>query len=140
MSKPKILEKIDNADKVFIATYNVTTFAEVKAAYEAGKILQCIDTSGAARPIAPLLLAHPNVVFLFGNFNKTYQITSKDVWQTQESPLIKKSGSTMTGALVAYNPATINSNSEVHNTIISTAEPTASDGQVGDIWIQYESE
>lgn len=46
----------------------------------------------------------------------------------------------MTGALVAYNPAAINSNSEIHNTIISTAEPTASDGNIGDIWIQYEGE
>lgn len=140
MSKPKILEKIDNADKVFIATYNVTTFAEVKAAYEAGKILQCIDTSGAARPVAPLLLAHPNVAFIFGNFNKNYRITSKDIWQVQESSLVKKSGSTMTGALVAYNPATINSNSEVHNTIVSAAEPTASDGNIGDIWIQYDAD
>lgn len=46
----------------------------------------------------------------------------------------------MTGALVAYNPTVINSNSEVHNTIVSTIEPTASDGNIGDIWIQYEDE
>ena len=140
MSKPKILEQIENAGGAFIATYGTTTFAEVKAAYEAGKVLQCIDTSGAARPIASLLLARPNVAFMFGNFNKIYQITSKNVWQTQESPIVKKSGSTMTGALVAYNPTVINSNSEIHNTIISTAEPTASDGNIGDIWIQYEGE
>ena len=140
MSKPKILEQIENAGCAFIATYGTTTFAEVKAAYEAGKVLQCIDTSGAARPIASLLLARPNVAFVFGNFNKTYQITSKDIWQTQDSSLVKKSGSIMTGALVAYNPTAINSNSEIHNTIISTAEPTASDGNIGDIWIQYEGE
>lgn len=140
MAKPKILEQIENAGGAFIATYGTTTFAEVKAAYDAGKVLQCIDTSGAARPIAPLLLARPNVAFVFGNFNKTYQITSKNVWQTQESSIVKKSGSTMTGALVAYNPTAINSNSEIHNTIISTAEPTASDGNIGDIWIQYEGE
>lgn len=141
MSKPKILEQIENAGGAFIATYGTTTFAEVKAAYEAGKVLQCIDTTAtSARPIASLLLARPNVAFVFGNFNKTYQITSKNVWQTQESPIVKKSGSTMTGSLVAYNPTAINSNSEIHNTIISTAEPTASDGNIGDIWIQYEGE
>lgn len=138
MAKPKILEQIENAGGAFIATYGTTTFEEVKAAYDAGKVLQCIDTSGAASPVASLVLARPNVAFVFGNFNKTYQITSKNVWQTQESSIVKKSGSTMTGALVAYNPTVINSNSEIHNTIISTVEPTASDGNVGDIWIQYE--
>lgn len=139
MSKPKILEQIENAGGTFIATYGTTTFEEVKAAYDAGKVLQCIDTSGAAFPVAPLLLAR-KIAFIFGNFNKNYVISSNNVWQTQESSIVKKSGSTMTGALVAYNPTAINSNSEIHNTIISTAEPTASDGNIGDIWIQYEGE
>lgn len=138
MSKPKILEQIENAGGAFIASYGTTTFEEVKAAYDAGKVLQCIDTSGAASPVASLVLAR-NAVFVFANFNKTYAITNKNVWQTQESSIVKKSGSTMTGALVAYNPTAINSNSEIHNTIISTAEPTASDGNIGDIWIQYEA-
>ena len=48
------------------------------------------------------------------------------------------SGGTMTGALVAQS----NSNytiRQVRNVILSTSEPTSSDGQDGDIWFVYEA-
>lgn len=49
-----------------------------------------------------------------------------------------KSGGTMTGALVAQTNTNYTTR-QVRNMIMSTSEPTASDGQNGDIWIVYEA-
>lgn len=37
MSKPKLIEQIENAGGVFVATYNTTTYQEIKDAYDSGK-------------------------------------------------------------------------------------------------------
>lgn len=49
-----------------------------------------------------------------------------------------KSGGTLTGALVAQSNTNYTTR-QVRNIVMSTAEPTASDGQNGDIWIVYEA-
>ena len=46
-------------------------------------------------------------------------------------------GGVMTGELVAQNKTNY-STKQVRNIIISTADPTESDGDNGDIWIKYE--
>lgn len=51
---------------------------------------------------------------------------------------LDKSGGTLTGALVAQSNTNYTTR-QVRNVIMSTAEPTASDGQNGDIWIVYEA-
>lgn len=51
---------------------------------------------------------------------------------------LPKSGGTMTGALVAQTNTNYTTR-QVRNVIISTSEPTSSDGQNGDIWIVYEA-
>lgn len=48
------------------------------------------------------------------------------------------SGGTMTGALIAQNNSNLTTK-QVRNITISTTEPTASNGDVGDIWIVYEA-
>lgn len=48
------------------------------------------------------------------------------------------SGGTMTGVLIAQNNSNLTTK-QVRNITISTAEPTASNGNVGDIWIVYEA-
>ena len=40
-SEKLVKDTIDAADKVFFATYGTTTAAEVKAAYDAGKVVVC---------------------------------------------------------------------------------------------------
>ena len=49
---------------------------------------------------------------------------------------LNKSGGTMTGILTAQNN-TIYTTKQVRNVILSTSEPTSSDGANGDIWIKY---
>lgn len=49
---------------------------------------------------------------------------------------LDKSGGTLTGALVAQNNSNYTTK-QVRNVILSTSEPTSSDGENGDIWIKY---
>ena len=49
---------------------------------------------------------------------------------------LNKSGGTMTGILTAQNN-TRYTTKQVRNVILSTSEPTSSDGANGDIWIKY---
>lgn len=52
------------------------------------------------------------------------------------SSKVDKSGGTMTGKLIAQNN-TDYAVKQMRNIIISTADPTASDGANGDIWLKY---
>ena len=49
---------------------------------------------------------------------------------------VNKSGDTMTGQLIAQNNVAY-STAQVRNIILSTSEPTSTDGANGDIWIVY---
>lgn len=55
---------------------------------------------------------------------------------TAASNAIPKSGGTLTGALVAQSNTNYTTK-QVRNVILSTSEPTSSDGANGDIWIKY---
>ena len=55
---------------------------------------------------------------------------------TLDSEKLDVSGGTLTGALVAQSNTNY-SVRQVRNIIISTSEPTSSDGQNGDIWLVY---
>lgn len=56
--------------------------------------------------------------------------------ETAANNAMPKSGGTMTGKLVAQSN-TDYTTKQVRNIILSTAEPTSSDGANGDIWIKY---
>lgn len=49
---------------------------------------------------------------------------------------VNKAGDTMTGQLIAQNNVAY-STAQVRNIILSTSEPTSTDGANGDIWIVY---
>lgn len=55
---------------------------------------------------------------------------------TTASNALQKSGGTLTGALVAQSNTNYTTK-QVRNVILSTSEPTSSDGANGDIWIKY---
>jgi len=55
---------------------------------------------------------------------------------TARTTKVNKSGDTMTGQLVAQNNVAY-STAQVRNIILSTSEPTSTDGANGDIWIVY---
>ena len=56
--------------------------------------------------------------------------------QTTVSDALPKSGGTLTG-IVAAQSNTYYTTKQIRNVILSTSEPTSSDGANGDIWIQY---
>ena len=41
MSKPKLIEQIENAGGVFVATKGITSYAKIKEAYDSGKDVIC---------------------------------------------------------------------------------------------------
>ena len=55
---------------------------------------------------------------------------------TTASNALPKSGGTLTGTLVAQSNTNYTTK-QVRNVILSTSEPTSSDGANGDIWIKY---
>ena len=55
---------------------------------------------------------------------------------TARTTKVNKSGDTMTGQLVAQNNVAYTT-AQVRNIILSTSEPTSTDGANGDIWIVY---
>ena len=55
---------------------------------------------------------------------------------TARTTKVNKNGDTMTGQLVAQNNIAYTT-AQVRNIILSTQEPTSSDGANGDIWIVY---
>lgn len=56
--------------------------------------------------------------------------------QTTASDALPKSGGTLTG-IVAAQSNTDYTTKQIRNVILSTSEPTSSDGANGDIWIKY---
>ena len=144
MSKPKIFEQMENAGGVFIATKGTTTYQEIKNAWDSGKDVIVVFNSDIFMlteiPTGSNTIRFYYRVFLnIGYFttNSLYLILiSANVWSSSvivESPTqlgnpITGNGETPISASTRY----------LRPILISTAEPTASDGNIGDIWIQYE--
>jgi len=56
--------------------------------------------------------------------------------KADDTDVVHKTGDTMTGQLVAQNNIAYTT-AQMRNVILSTSEPTSSDGGNGDIWIVY---
>lgn len=144
MSKPKLIEQIENAGGVFIATKDITTYKEIKDAWDSGKDIIVVFNSDIYM-LTEIPTGSNTIKFYYRDFrNRGYSttstkyltLTSTNTWSpsvTVEQPTgittpITWNGTTPITASVKY----------LRPILISTAEPTASDGSVGDIWIQYE--
>lgn len=145
MSKPKLIEQIENAGGVFIATKDITTYKEIKDAWDSGKDIIVVFNSDIYM-LTEIPTGSNTIKFYYRDFrNRGYSttntkyltLTSTNTWSpsvTVEQPTgittpMTWNGTTPITASVKY----------LRPILISTAEPTASDGNVGDIWIQYES-
>lgn len=146
MSKPKILEQIDNAGGVFVATKDTTTYQEIKNAWDSGKDIIVVFNSDIYM-LTEIPTGSNTLKFYYRDFrNRGYSttntkyltLTPANAWSssaTVEQPAqlsrpITGKGDTPISASTRY----------LRPILISTNEPTASDGNVGDIWIQYEAE
>ena len=145
MSKPKLIEQIENAGGVFIATKGTTTYQEIKNAWDSGKDVIVVFNSDIYM-LTEIPTGSNTLKFYYRDFrNRGYSttntkyltLTSANVWSSSaivEQPTgitapISWNGTTPITASVKY----------LRPILISTAEPTASDGDIGDIWIQYEA-
>lgn len=146
MSKPKLIEQIENAGGVFIATKDITTYKEIKDAWDSGKDIIVVFNSDIYM-LTEIPTGSNTIKFYYRDFrNRGYSttntkyltLTSTNTWSpsvTVEQPTgittpMTWNGTTPITASVKY----------LRPILISTAEPTASDGNIGDIWIQYEGE
>lgn len=145
MSKPKLIEQIENAGGVFIATKDITTYKEIKDAWDSGKDIIVVFNSDIYM-LTEIPTGSNTIKFYYRDFrNRGYSttstkyltLTSTNTWSpsvTVEQPTgittpMTWNGTTPITASVKY----------LRPILISTAEPTASDGNIGDIWIQYEA-
>ena len=144
MSKPKLIEQIENAGGVFVATKGTTTYQEIKNAWDSGKDVIVVFDSDIFM-LTEIPTGNNTIRFYYRDFRnrgysttntKSLTLTSANVWSssaiveqpTQLGRPITGNGDTPISASTRY----------LRPILISTAEPTASDGNIGDIWIQYE--
>lgn len=145
MSKPKLIEQIENAGGVFIATKDITTYKEIKDAWDSGKDIIVVFNSDIYM-LTEIPTGSNTIKFYYRDFrNRGYSttstkyltLTSTNTWSpsvTVEQPTgittpMTWNGTTPITASVKY----------LRPILISTNEPTASDGDIGDIWIQYDA-
>lgn len=146
MSKPKLIEQIENAGGVFIATKDITTYKEIKDAWDSGKDIIVVFNSDIYM-LTEIPTGSNTIKFYYRDFrNRGYSttntkyltLTSTNTWSpsvTVEQPTgittpMTWNGTTPITASVKY----------LRPILISTAEPTASDGNIGNIWIQYDAD
>ena len=146
MSKPKLIEQIENAGGVFIASKDITTYKEIKDAWDSGKDIIVVFNSDIYM-LTEIPTGSNTIKFYYRDFrNRGYSttstkyltLTSTNTWSpsvTVEQPTgittpMTWNGTTPITASVKY----------LRPILISTAEPTASDGNIGDIWIQYDAD
>ena len=145
MSKPKLIEQIENAGGVFIATKGTTTYQEIKNAWDSGKDVIVVFNSDIYM-LTEIPTGSNTLKFYYRDFrNRGYSttntkyltLTSANVWSS--SAIVEQP--TGITAPISWNGTTPISTSVkyLRPILVSTAEPTASDGDIGDIWIQYEA-
>ena len=149
MSKPRIFLQMAENGGVFVGTYGSTPYSEIVEHFKKGDII-CIKKSitdneagGAVTVITyqlnEVFKDHSNYTFYFKSFGAidSPSIDSSNTWSTRNlNNYVPKSGITMTGPLVAQSNTNYTT-AQVRNIIMSTSAPTATDGNNGDIWIQY---
>lgn len=144
MSKPKLIEQIENAGGVFIATKDITTYKEIKDAWDSGKDIIVVFNSDIYM-LTEIPTGSNTIKFYYRDFrNRGYSttntkyltLTSTNVWSP--SVIVEQpTGITTPMTWNGVTPITA-SVKYLRPILVSTNEPTASDGDIGDIWIQYE--
>lgn len=144
MSKPKILEQIDNAGGVFVATKDTTTYQEIKNAWDSGKDIIVVFNSDIYM-LTEIPTGSNTLKFYYRDFRNKGYSTTNTKYLTLTPTNAWSSSATVEQPAQLSRPITGNGDTPISAStrylrpiLISTAEPTASNGQIGDIWIQYE--
>lgn len=138
---------VDNSGGIFYATYGTTTYAEIVEAFNKGKGVKVLYSNTSSyvyifdlvtRPTGSntLYFAANNTDLNISNLNEGKQyvyINSSSTWNISSSRYTYTSGS-----LYSSGTTSLSSSTRYYRPILtSTSAPASSDGQVGDIWIQY---
>ena len=144
MSKPKLIEQIENAGGVFVATKGITSYAKIKEAYDSGKDVIC-PYENSIYELITIPTGNNDLIFRKRDFTNNGNATTdviQFILRANEGWDRYSQGSTPGKAAASIYRDTdteISSSTGYYRPIrISTSEPTASDGNIGDIWIQYE--
>ena len=144
MSKPKILEQIENAGGVFIATKDTTTYQEIKNAWDSGKDIIVVFNSDIYM-LTEIPTGSNTIKFYYRDFRNIGYSTTNTKYLTLTSANVWSSSAIIEQPTEIITPITGNGDTPISAStrylrpiLISTNEPTASDGNIGDIWIQYE--
>lgn len=141
---------VDNSGGIFYATYGTTTYAEIVEAFEKGKGVKALYSNTSSYVFIFDLVTRPTgsntLCFaannkdiigdsdlygpkycLYINSNSSWTVSSNRYDYTSNT-LRKSAGTTsLSDTTRYYRPI-----------LVSTTEPTANDGDVGDIWLVYE--
>lgn len=135
---------LENAGGTFYAEFEITTYADVVAAYNAGKTVKALyhNTSSyiyifdlVTRPTGSntlYFIAHPYNPYA-NVYDITCQLTSSSSWSIASS----SRRTSVSNPLQYSGTTTISTNPYYRPIRVSTSAPTSSDGNIGDIWIQY---
>lgn len=130
---------LSSAGGAFYAAYGTTTNAEIKAAYDAGKVILCAYETRIYRLYS--IPTGSNTIYFTSEYDYDGEIdTSRYVSVSTSNQWTSTYGidSSLLNAKWYNGSTEISSSTGYYRPIrVSTAEPTASDGNVGDIWIQY---
>lgn len=144
MSKPKILEQIENAGGIFVATKGTTTYQEIKNAWDSGKDIIVVFNSDIYM-LTEIPTGSNTLKFYYRDFRNRGYSTTNTKYLTLTSANVWSSSAIVEQPTGITTPMTWNGTTPITASVkylrpilISTAEPTASDGSIGDIWIQYE--
>lgn len=146
MSKPKLIEQIENAGGVFIATKDITTYKEIKDAWDSGKDIIVVFNSDIYM-LTEIPTGSNTIKFYYRDFRNRGYSTTNTKYLTLTSTNTWSSSVTVEQPTGITTPMTWNGTTPITASVkylrpilISTAEPTASDGSIGDIWIQYDAD
>lgn len=146
MSKPKLIEQIENAGGIFIATKDTTTYQEIKNAWDSGKDVIVVFNSDIFM-LTEIPTGSNTIKFYYRDFrNRGYSttntkyltLTSANVWS---SSVIVEQPTQIGKPITCQDTVPISTSVRyLRPILISTNEPAASDGNIGDIWIQYDAD
>lgn len=132
--------RFEEVDKVFVAEYGVTTYAEISEAYNARKTCFCISGDGLrVLPLRSFTETSAKFIGFTDSPNKAtiITLTASGTWIPAATiTMIPISGGTMTGALVAQNNTNYTTK-QVRNIILVADGDAIPAGANGDICLVY---
>ena len=126
--------------EIFIAEYGVTTFAEIEEAYNAGKTVIILREVETTINVAVLTRIEAGEAAYFTQLMDDsvvkYSVNAVGNWSMSSYTLLKKTGGTMLGALVAQNNTNYTTK-QVRNIILVAEGEDIPTGANGDVCLVY---